>query len=135
MRVGVAPSWWTGLGLGLKQPERVSFRSGEGTSDRGLSASGGNWNRDLDDREVCSGRDPRLFGRNSGLMPLVWVLGTVSLLVATLSTVGVFLRFRTATLGEIRLRLTALEQMVSDQGESGDLGNPSRGADGLFPER
>jgi len=59
------------------------------------------------------------------LMPLALIVGTVSLLVATLSTVGVFLRFRRATLGEIRLRLTALEQRVSDQGSSGELENPS----------
>ena len=51
-------------------------------------------------------------------MPLVWVVGAVSLLVAVLSTVGVFLRFRTASLAEIQLRLAAVEQMLTDQAEA-----------------
>lgn len=45
-------------------------------------------------------------------MPLVVVLGTISLLIATLSTVGIFLRLRTASLVEIQLRLAALEDML-----------------------
>jgi len=49
-------------------------------------------------------------------MPLVWVLGTISFLIAILSTVGVFMRFRTASLGEIQLRLAAVEEMLSAQG-------------------
>jgi hypothetical protein len=48
-------------------------------------------------------------------MPFVWVLGAISLLVAVLSTVGIFLRFRAASLAEIRLRLAAVEQMLTDQ--------------------
>jgi hypothetical protein len=48
----------------------------------------------------------------STLMPLVAVIGFVSLLVAVLSTVGVFLRLRTASLSEIQLRLAALEGML-----------------------
>jgi uncharacterized membrane protein len=46
-------------------------------------------------------------------MPLIIVLGLLSLLVATLSTIGIFLRLRTASLTEIQLRLGALEDMLS----------------------
>ena len=46
-------------------------------------------------------------------MPLIIVLGFLSLLIATLSTVGIFLRLRTASLAEIQLRLAALEAMLS----------------------
>lgn len=52
-------------------------------------------------------------------MPLVIVLGFLSLLIATLSTVGIFLRLRTASLAEIQLRLAALEEMLSARGDSG----------------
>jgi hypothetical protein len=45
------------------------------------------------------------------------VLGELSLLVAVLATVGVFLRFRTASLAEIQLRLAALEGMVGEREE------------------
>jgi hypothetical protein len=45
-------------------------------------------------------------------IPLIAAIGTVMLLIATLSTVGVFLRMRTATLTEIQLRLAALESML-----------------------
>jgi uncharacterized BrkB/YihY/UPF0761 family membrane protein len=51
-------------------------------------------------------------------MPLIIVLGIVSLLIATLSTVGVFLRMRTTTLGEIQLRLAALEQILASRGDA-----------------
>lgn len=50
-------------------------------------------------------------------VPLVVALGILALLVAALSTVGVFLRFRTAALGEIQLRLAALEAMLATEGE------------------
>jgi uncharacterized BrkB/YihY/UPF0761 family membrane protein len=46
-------------------------------------------------------------------IPLIIVLGFLSLLVATLSTIGIFLRLRTASLAEIQLRLGALEDMLS----------------------
>ena len=46
------------------------------------------------------------------MMPLVISLGILSVLIATLSTVAVFLRLRTASLDEIQLRLTALEDMI-----------------------
>ena len=46
------------------------------------------------------------------LMPLIKVVGAVSLLIAVLSTVGMFLRLRTASLSEIQLRLAALEEML-----------------------
>lgn len=45
-------------------------------------------------------------------MPLVWAVGGVSLLVAVLATVGMFLRLRAASLDEIRVRLSALEGMI-----------------------
>ena len=46
------------------------------------------------------------------VMPLVAVLGGLGLLVGTLSTVGIFLRLRTASLSEIQLRLATIEDMV-----------------------
>jgi predicted neutral ceramidase superfamily lipid hydrolase len=51
-------------------------------------------------------------------MPLVIILGVLSLLIATLSTVGVFLRLRTASLAEIQLRLAALEEMLAARGDA-----------------
>jgi hypothetical protein len=51
-------------------------------------------------------------------MPLFIVLGLLSVLIATLSTIGIFLRFRTASLAEIQLRLAALEDILT-RGESG----------------
>ncbi len=47
------------------------------------------------------------------------VLGGLSLLVAVLCTIGVFLRMRTATLAEIQLRLAALEDMLAKRGDEG----------------
>ena len=58
-----------------------------------------------------SGTD-RFFIAFNTLTPLLGIVGGISLLVATLSTVGVFLRLRTASLGEIQLRLAALEEML-----------------------
>jgi hypothetical protein len=47
------------------------------------------------------------------------VAGSVlSLLVAALSTVLVFLRLRTASLAEIQMRLAALEELVASPGET-----------------
>jgi len=46
-------------------------------------------------------------------LPLVIVLGILSALIATLATVGIFLRLRTASLHEIQLRLAALEAMLT----------------------
>ena len=48
-------------------------------------------------------------------MPLIDVLWKLSLLVAGLSTVGIFLRLRTASLAEIQLRLAALEAMLASK--------------------
>ena len=48
-------------------------------------------------------------------MPLVDVLWKLSLLVAVLSTVGIFLRLRTASLAEIQLRLATLEDMLASR--------------------
>jgi len=47
------------------------------------------------------------------LTPLFVVLGVLSLLVAVLSTVGMLVRFRTASLAEIQTRLAAMEGMLS----------------------
>ncbi len=57
---------------------------------------------------------------SQALMPLIAVVGMVSLLIATLSTVGVFLRFRTTSLSEIQLRLAALEEMLSPEPDADD---------------
>lgn len=46
-------------------------------------------------------------------IPLVAVIGVLSLLIATLTTVGIFLRFRTANLIEIQHRLATLEEMIA----------------------
>ena len=46
-------------------------------------------------------------------MPLIVVLGILSTLIATLATVGIFLRMRTASLAEIQLRLAALEEIIA----------------------
>jgi hypothetical protein len=51
-------------------------------------------------------------------MPLIDVLWKLSLLVAALSTVGIFLRLRTASLTEIQLRLAALEEMLASRPDS-----------------
>lgn len=47
------------------------------------------------------------------VLPIVIVLMILSTLIATLSTVGIFLRLRTASLHEIQLRLAALEAMLT----------------------
>ena len=52
-------------------------------------------------------------------MPLVDVLWKLSLLVAALSTVGIFLRLRTASLAEIQLRLANLEEMLASRPDGG----------------
>lgn len=51
-------------------------------------------------------------------LPLIAVVGVLSVLIATLSTVGIFLRMRTASLVEIQLRLAALERMLAEQPDS-----------------
>jgi hypothetical protein len=60
-------------------------------------------------------------------MPLMGVLWTLSLLVAALSTVGVFLQQRTASLAEIRLRLAALEEMLGARHDAPGDSRPTRG--------
>jgi hypothetical protein len=55
-------------------------------------------------------------------MPLIDVLWKLSLLVAALSTVGIFLRLRTASLAEIQLRLAALEEMIAKRPDSREGG-------------
>lgn len=53
-------------------------------------------------------------------MPLVDVLWKLSLLIATLSTVAIFVRLRTSSLAEIQLRLAALEEMIASAGKKAD---------------
>lgn len=52
------------------------------------------------------------------LVPAVAAVGAVCVLIATLSTIGIFLRLRTASLQEIQLRLAALEDMLTRDGGS-----------------
>ena len=58
-----------------------------------------------------SGTQRFVFAFNA-LLPLLGVVGGISLLIGTLSTVGIFLRLRTASLGEVQLRLAALEEIL-----------------------
>ena len=58
--------------------------------------------------------------------PLLVVLGLLSVLVATLGTVAVFLRLRTASLLEIQLRLAALEEILSSRGDDTGTERPHR---------
>jgi hypothetical protein len=51
-------------------------------------------------------------------IPLLLVVGALALLVATLSTVGIFLRLRTASLAQIQLRLAALEEILARRDEA-----------------
>jgi len=53
------------------------------------------------------------------MLPFIAVVGTLSLIVAVLCTIGVFLRLRTASLTEIQLRLAALESLVREGREPG----------------
>jgi hypothetical protein len=40
-------------------------------------------------------------------------LGMLSVLIATVTTIGMFVRMRTASLHEIQLRLAALEELLA----------------------
>jgi hypothetical protein len=51
-------------------------------------------------------------------MPFIGAIWTLSLLVATLSTVAVFLRLRTASLAEIQQRLAQLEEILASRPDS-----------------
>lgn len=53
------------------------------------------------------------------LGPLVTVVGVTGLLIAVLSTVGVFLRTRAASMMEIQLRLAALERVLAAPPDEG----------------
>lgn len=50
--------------------------------------------------------------------PFLISLGILSVLVATVTTIGTFLRLRTTSLHEIQLRLAALEEMLATRSES-----------------
>lgn len=49
------------------------------------------------------------------LVPFAIVLGSVSLIVGVLSTIGVFLRLRTTSLLEVQQRLANLEQLITSE--------------------
>jgi hypothetical protein len=49
--------------------------------------------------------------------PFLISLGILSVLVATVTTIGTFLRLRTTSLHEIQLRLAALEEMLAARTE------------------
>ena len=51
-------------------------------------------------------------------LPLIDVLWKLGLLVASLSTLAIFLRLRTSSLAEIQLRLSALEEMLASRSDS-----------------
>jgi hypothetical protein len=53
------------------------------------------------------------------IVPFTIALGLLSVLVGTLSTVGIFLRLRTASLVDIQLRLAALEDMLAGRSGGG----------------
>jgi len=53
------------------------------------------------------------------LLPLLGVVGATSLLLALVSTVGVFLRFRTASLADIQVRLASLEAALTTENPDG----------------
>lgn len=48
-------------------------------------------------------------------IPFFVILGGLAVLIATLSTIAMFLRLRTSSLAEIQLRLAALEDMLTSQ--------------------
>lgn len=52
------------------------------------------------------------------MMPLVIALGMLAVLIATVSTIGMFVRMRAASLHEIQLRLAALEDLLASRGGS-----------------
>jgi hypothetical protein len=49
-------------------------------------------------------------------MPFVISLGMLSVVIATVTTIGMFVRMRTASLHEIQLRLAALEDLLATRG-------------------
>ena len=49
----------------------------------------------------------------ASFIPLLGVVGVTSLLLALVSTAAVFMRFRTASLGDIQLRLASLETALA----------------------
>ncbi len=53
-------------------------------------------------------------------LPLVVTVGVLALLIAILSTVGIFLRLRTASLQEIQLRLAAIEGIIAARPDAGN---------------
>lgn len=51
----------------------------------------------------------------TNLMPIVYALGALGLLAGVLATIGSFVRFRTASLEEIQLRLASIEEALLDR--------------------
>ena len=55
-------------------------------------------------------------------IPFFVILGGLAVLIATLSTIAMFLRLRTSSLAEIQLRLAALEDMLTSQPDERSAG-------------
>lgn len=52
------------------------------------------------------------------ILPFVTSVGAVSFIIAIVSTIGVFFRLRTATLSEILMRITVLEEVLLNENET-----------------
>lgn len=62
--------------------------------------------------KMMLGRNLPLLDLVAGVMPMVSSLAVVTLLIAALGSVSIFLRMRTVTLNELQLRLAALEDVL-----------------------
>jgi hypothetical protein len=60
-------------------------------------------------------------------MPFIVMIGMLSVLIATLATIAMFLRQRTASLTEIQLRLAALEGLIAVGGTARSSEVPGSG--------
>lgn len=56
-----------------------------------------------------------VFGALEVAKPLLIMVGALCVLIATLTTVGIFIRQRAASLAEIQVRLAALEDILEGQ--------------------
>jgi hypothetical protein len=68
-------------------------------------------------RAAANGQLP-WFAALGAAMPFIIAVGSLAVLIGTLTTVTIFLRMRTASLSEIQVRLAALEDMLGSGGES-----------------
>ena len=69
---------------------------------------------------AIDGGGPQIMAMIGVATPLIIVLGFLSVLIATLSTIGMFVRMRTASLTEIQQRLAALEDILTGDAKTGD---------------